>query len=117
MRKWHFGDVMSCDFGSKNGQHSNVFEMQDFKVKRNQRTPKDANLHALQNGYLKFSKFLFFDPQKLKLRFFKNNAKKSKICIDIQKTGIYIKELCATSMCAKFQANIFIFGCNGLETK
>ena len=29
---------------------------------------------------------------------------------DIQKTGIYVIELSVASMCAKFQANIFIFG-------
>ena len=68
-----------------------------LKVKHNQQTPKDAKLHVLPNGFLGFSKFWVFDPEKQFFYRYKN--------------GIYILELCATSMCTKFQANIFIFGC------
>ena len=52
--------VMSCHAilsKKKNGQLSKASVMQDFKVKCNRQTPKDAKLHPLQNGYLRFSKF------------------------------------------------------------
>ena len=47
---------------------------------------------------------------KINISIFKN-AQKIQNFIDIQKTGIYDIELCVTNSCTKFQANIFIFGC------
>ena len=70
LRKWRFSDVMSRDFGSKIGQHSNASRMQTFKVKRNRQTPKDVKLHSLQKTISDFD--FIFDPQKSKFRFFKN---------------------------------------------
>ena len=52
--------------------------MWDFKVKRNQQTPKDVKLHALQNGYLGFSKFCVLAPKNQNFDFSKINSKKSK---------------------------------------
>ena len=50
-------------------------------------------------------------PKNQKFDFSKINAENFQNFIDIQKTGIYIIELCVTNMCTEFQANIFIFGC------
>ena len=73
--------VMSClaILGQKR-PHSFAPEMQDFKVKRNQQTPKDAKLHVLQNGYLRFRIFFwFFTPKYQNFYFFQNEClKKSK---------------------------------------
>ena len=79
LRKWGFNDFMSRDFRSKIGQHSNASGMWDFKVKRNQQTPKDVKLHAPQNGYFGFSKFCFLTPKNQDFDFSKINAKKSEI--------------------------------------
>ena len=76
MGKWGFSDVMSHDFGSKIGQHSNASGMQDFKIKRNQQTPKDVKLVFLQNGSLGFSKFWVLRPPP-KFRFLKNKYPKN----------------------------------------
>ena len=57
-----------------------------------------------------FRKFSFLTPTNNKIDFSKINAQKI-IFYRYPKNGIYIIELCATSMCTKFQANIFIFGC------
>ena len=85
--------------------------MQDFKVKRNQQTPKDAKLDALQTGHVRFLKKNCFSTPKIKISiFFKNKCPKI-IFYRYPKTGMYIIELRATSMCTKFQANTFIFGC------
>ena len=52
-----------------------------------------------------------FDPQKPNFDFSKIDAPQIQYFVDIQKNGIYIIELCATNVCTKFQANIFIFDC------
>ena len=57
-----------------------------------------------------FPNFWFLTPQNQNFDFSKINAPKHEHFIDIQKTGMYITELCAPSTCTKFQANTFIFG-------
>ena len=57
-----------------------------------------------------YQHFVFL-PQNSQFRFFKNKCPKNPNFIDIQKTGIYVIELCVTNSCTKFQANILIFGC------
>ena len=55
-----------------------------------------------------FQNFGFLTPKNQNFDFSKIDAQNF---IDIQKTGIYVIELCVTNRCTKFQANIFIFGC------
>ena len=63
---------------------------------------------GLQNGYLGFFKFWFFDPKNLKKSFFLENDHKSKI-FKFSKTGIYVEELAVFNQCANFQLDTIIF--------
>ena len=59
---------------------SRHFLRDDFKVKRNQQTPRNVKLHALQSGCPGFSKFSVFDHQNQNIDFLKKiNAQKSNI--------------------------------------
>ena len=58
-----------------------------------------------------FQNFGFLPPKNQNFHFSKINAQNFQNFIDIQKTGIYVIELCVTNRFTKFQANIFIFGC------
>ena len=54
--------------------------------------------------------FGFLTPKK-QFQFFKNKCTKNPKFYRYPKNGIYVIELCVTNSCTKFQANIFIFGC------
>ena len=58
-----------------------------------------------------FLNFGFLTTKNQNLDLSKINAQKIQSFIDIRKTGIYVIELCVTNSCTKFQANIFLFGC------
>ena len=49
-----------------------IWERVRMFLVRKLNSPKDAKLNFLQNGYLVFSFFFVFDPQKTKFRFFEN---------------------------------------------
>ena len=70
LRKWRLRDIMSRDFGSKNGQLSGTSRMYDFEVKRQLRTPKRQKLMVLKS-YLGFL-FQFLIP---KMRICKTKCK------------------------------------------
>ena len=74
LRKWRFSDVMLHDFGSKNGTCLKPSRMYRLKVKHNPQTLKDAKLSALQNAYLRFLIFFYFDPKLEISNFQKINA-------------------------------------------
>ena len=63
-----------------------------------------------------FQNFSFLTPNNQNFDFSKMNTQKIENFTDIQKIWIYIIELSVTNMCAKFQANIFIF-CGAMAQK
>ena len=65
---------------------------------------------GLQNGYLGFLKFCFFDPKNFKNNCFLKNDHKIQNFPNFQKTGIYDVELAVFNQCAKFQLDTIIFG-------
>ena len=70
-----------------------------------------SNYTLNQMGISEFWNFWFLTSKNKIFDFLKINTQKIKIFTDIQKTGVHAIELSVTNMCAKFQANIFIFGC------
>ena len=67
--------VKSCSaiLGQKATNVWMLLELQ-FKVKRKLKTPNGVILSLVQNGYFGFLKFLNFDAQNPKFRFFENNC-------------------------------------------
>ena len=63
LRKLRFSDVMFRFFGSKSGKCLKASRMYSFDVKCIKKTPESVKLSAVQNGYLRFLIFLYFDPQ------------------------------------------------------
>ena len=76
--------------------------MYGFEAKRKHKTPKNAKLNGLHNGFLGFPKFLVFDPPKSKLPFLKIESYNIKIFEDIQNNGIHITELYSYNQFTKF---------------
>ena len=71
--------VTSCNaiFGQNTANIQMLLEGRILTVKRNPKTPKDAKLRALENGYLEFSNFLCFNHKNSKSSiFFKNKCPK-----------------------------------------
>ena len=64
---------------------------------------------GLQNGYLGFFKFCFFDPKKFKKYLVLENDHKIQNFQKIQKPGIYVVELAVHNQCANFQLDTIIF--------
>ena len=60
---------------------------------------------------LDFRNFGFLTPKNQYLIVSEINDQKIYNFLDIWKTGIFVIELSVTNSCTKFQANIFIFGC------
>ena len=56
-----------------------------------------------------FGNFGFLTPENQNFYFL--NKRPKNLFLDIQKTRIYVLELCVTNSCTKCQANIFTFGC------
>ena len=71
---------------------------------------KGAKLDALRNGFVGFVMFLDFNPELNTLKFQKLMPLKSKTLNLSQEQNIII-QLYTSKMCAKFQRDIFNFGC------
>ena len=95
LRKWRFSDVMCRHFGKK-GKCLKTVDMFSFEVRCIRNTPNGIKLNSLQNGYLGFSIFFYFNPQKSKFQFI---------------MGIHVIKIHTNNMHTKFQSNIFVFGC------
>ena len=65
-RKWRFSDVMSCDFELKMVVSYIDRRSMFAAANRKQKVSKQRKWNSLQDGYLRFSKFLDFDPQNFK---------------------------------------------------
>ena len=85
--------------------------MFSFQVTRNKKNAKRRIINDLQIGYLKFLIFFDFDPKIGNFDFSKINAYKIQNFQVIQKAGIYVIKVHTNNIHAKFQSNLFIFGC------
>ena len=64
---------------------------------------------GLQNGYLGFFKFCFFDPKNVKKSLFLGKWSQNPKFSKLSKTGIHVVELAVFNQCAKFQLDTIIF--------
>ena len=60
------------------------------EVNRKQKVSKQRKLNSLQDGYLRFSKFLDFDPQNFKNKFFWEKCSKIQNFQNFQKALPYV---------------------------
>ena len=79
------------------------------EANRKQKPSKQRKLNSLQDGYLRFSKFLDFDPQNFKNKFFWKKCSKIQIFQNFQKTVLYVYDTHESSWHVKFQIRISIF--------
>ena len=68
--------VGSCfaSLGKKKRKCLKAARIFSFEAKRNRLLPNGEKLSDLQNAYIGFSTFFYFDPKNSKLLFFKNNC-------------------------------------------
>ena len=69
---------MSCDFEPKMVVSYIDRRLMYTEANRKQKMSKERKLNSLQDGYLRFSKFLDFDPQNFKNKFFWKKCSKIK---------------------------------------
>ena len=62
------------------------------EANRKQKVSKQIKLNSLQDGYLRFSKILDFDPQNFKKQVFWQNCSKIKNFQNFQKTVLYVQD-------------------------
>ena len=80
--------------------------LSQMQTKRGQYIEKQG----LQNGYLGFFKFCFFDPKNFKkITFFRKTITKIQNVQNFPKTGLLVVELAVFNQCAKFQLDTIIF--------
>ena len=95
----------------KDGQSLKAARMFNSEVRLNRKMPNGVKLNVLQNGYLRFLTFFDFDQQNSKFIFLNIIACKIQNIQAIQKIAIYVIEIHTNNIHAKFQSNIFVFGC------
>ena len=84
-----FSDVMSCDFELKMVVRYINRRLMYAEANRKQKVSKQRKLNFLQDGYLGFSKFLNFDPQNFKTKFFWKRCSRIQNFQNFQKTVLY----------------------------
>ena len=82
-------DVMSCDFELKMVVSYIDRRSMYAEANRKQTLSRQSKLNYLQDGYLGFAKFLDFDPQNLKIKFFWENCSKIQNVPYFQKNCTY----------------------------
>ena len=98
-------------FLSKYGKCLKAARMFSFELRRNKKAPNGLKLNVLKTT---ISDFWYSSILTLKIQnvyFSKTIAYKIQNFQVIHKTGIYVIEMHTKNVHAKFQSNIFIFGC------
>ena len=102
----------------KKGKCLKAARMFSFEVKRNRKTPNDVKLNSLQNGYLGFLIFSYFDPKNSRFRFFKKIiAYKMQNFQDVLKIqSICYQDTCKQQVCNISKQYLYFWLCNDKTT-
>ena len=112
--------MTSCHaiLGRKTANIQMLLECRLSKWNASNQHQKGAKLHALQNVYLGFSKFLFLVPQKSKFWFFKNRCPKNqKIYRYPKNRNIYHRTTCYKNVYKISGQYLYFWLCNRQKTR